>query len=179
MYGHAPPPMESRWPFQLIGKVHRSIHWKGHLDSMGGGAWPSLVGGVICLVNTERDLNLLKGSCCSCFAFCLYCLCLPFLLWSIAPLPFLLWSKAPLLPSRCNMASVKKKVIILFTFLFLPPTTLKINFARSSSFSLFSFFHRRHSKLISQVLWWNTRLHSGIYRLHQRQENGCELMFLY
>ncbi len=28
---------------------------------MGGGAWPFLVGGVICLVNTvnERDLNLL------------------------------------------------------------------------------------------------------------------------
>ena len=31
------------------------------LDSMGGGAWPFLVGGVICLVNSvnERDLNLL------------------------------------------------------------------------------------------------------------------------
>ena len=30
---------------------------------MGGGAWPSLVGGVICLVNSvnERDLNLLTG----------------------------------------------------------------------------------------------------------------------
>jgi hypothetical protein len=29
---------------------------------MGGGAWPFLVGGVICLVNSdnERDLNLLK-----------------------------------------------------------------------------------------------------------------------
>ena len=29
-------------------------------DSMGGGAWPFLVGGVICLVNSvnERDLNL-------------------------------------------------------------------------------------------------------------------------
>jgi hypothetical protein len=32
---------------------------------MGGGAWPFLVGGVICLVNSdnERDLNLLN----SCF----------------------------------------------------------------------------------------------------------------
>lgn len=31
------------------------------LDSMGGGAWPFLVGGVICLVNSvnERDLSLL------------------------------------------------------------------------------------------------------------------------
>ena len=30
------------------------------LDSMGGGAWPFLVGGVICLVNSvnERDLDL-------------------------------------------------------------------------------------------------------------------------
>ena len=34
---------------------------------MGGGAWPFLVGGVICLVNSdnERDLNLLT----SCFRF--------------------------------------------------------------------------------------------------------------
>ena len=33
------------------------------LDSMGGGAWPFLVGGVICLVNSdnERDLNLLNS----------------------------------------------------------------------------------------------------------------------
>ncbi len=32
------------------------------LDSMGGGAWPFLVGGVICLVNSvnERDLGLLN-----------------------------------------------------------------------------------------------------------------------
>ena len=31
---------------------------------MGGGAWPFLVGGVICLVNSvnERDLNLLNNS---------------------------------------------------------------------------------------------------------------------
>ena len=41
------------------------------LDSMGGGAWPFLVGGVICLVNSvnERDLDLLTSalqrSCCS------------------------------------------------------------------------------------------------------------------
>ena len=33
------------------------------LDSVGGGAWPFLVGGVICLVNSdnERDLNLLNS----------------------------------------------------------------------------------------------------------------------
>ena len=33
------------------------------LDSMGGGAWPFLVGGAICLVNSvnERDLNLLNS----------------------------------------------------------------------------------------------------------------------
>ena len=33
------------------------------LDSMGGGAWPFLVGGVICLVYSvnERDLNLLNS----------------------------------------------------------------------------------------------------------------------
>ena len=31
---------------------------------MGGGAWPFLVGGVICLVNSvnERDLNLLTSN---------------------------------------------------------------------------------------------------------------------
>ena len=36
---------------------------KFFLDSMGGGAWPFLVGGVICLVNSvnERDLNLLNS----------------------------------------------------------------------------------------------------------------------
>ncbi len=34
------------------------------LDSMGGGAWPFLVGGVICLVYSvnERDLGLLNSS---------------------------------------------------------------------------------------------------------------------
>ena len=33
------------------------------LDSMGGGAWPFLVGGVICLVNSvnERDHRLLNS----------------------------------------------------------------------------------------------------------------------
>ena len=33
------------------------------LDSMGGGAWPFLVGGGICLVNSvnERDLDLLNS----------------------------------------------------------------------------------------------------------------------
>ncbi len=33
------------------------------LDSMGGGAWPFLVGGVICLVysENERDLSLLNS----------------------------------------------------------------------------------------------------------------------
>ena len=37
---------------------------KFFLDSMGGGAWPFLVGGVICLVNSvnERDLDLLNRS---------------------------------------------------------------------------------------------------------------------
>ena len=37
--------------------------WKLFLDSMGGGAWPFLVGGVICLVNSvnERDLSLLNS----------------------------------------------------------------------------------------------------------------------
>ncbi len=40
------------------------------LDSMGGGAWPFLVGGVICLVNSvnERDLNLLNSLAKLCFA---------------------------------------------------------------------------------------------------------------
>ncbi len=36
---------------------------------MGGGAWPFLVGGVICLVNSvnERDLNLLNSCSKLCF----------------------------------------------------------------------------------------------------------------
>ncbi len=42
----------------------RIDRWKFFLDSMGGGAWPFLVGGVICLVNSvnERDLDLLNSS---------------------------------------------------------------------------------------------------------------------
>ena len=37
---------------------------KFFLDSVGGGAWPFVVGGVICLVNSvnERDLDLLTSS---------------------------------------------------------------------------------------------------------------------
>ena len=40
------------------------------LDSMGGGAWPFLVGGVICLVNSvnERDLSLLNSDANTSFA---------------------------------------------------------------------------------------------------------------
>ena len=36
---------------------------KTFLDFVGGGAWPFLVGGVICLVNSvnERDLSLLTS----------------------------------------------------------------------------------------------------------------------
>jgi hypothetical protein len=36
---------------------------------MGGGAWPFLVGGLICLVNSdnERDLNLLNSPAKPCF----------------------------------------------------------------------------------------------------------------
>jgi hypothetical protein len=44
-----------------MGRIDRL---KFFLDSMGSGAWPFLVGGVICLVNSvnERDLNLLNRS---------------------------------------------------------------------------------------------------------------------
>lgn len=44
---------------------------------MGGGAWPFLVGGVICLVNSdnERDLNLLTRSNYPIFAIFLEGLC--------------------------------------------------------------------------------------------------------
>ena len=43
-----------------MGRIDRL---KFFLDSMGSGAWPFLVGGVICLVNSvnERDLNLLNS----------------------------------------------------------------------------------------------------------------------
>ena len=42
----------------------RIDRWKLFLDLEGGGAWPFLVGGVICLVNSvnERDLDLLNSS---------------------------------------------------------------------------------------------------------------------
>ena len=45
---------------------------KFFLDSMGGGAWPFLVGGVICLVNSvnERDLDLLNSSAYSSGMYC-------------------------------------------------------------------------------------------------------------
>jgi hypothetical protein len=41
----------------------RIDRWKIFLDSMGGGAWPFLVGGLICLVYSvnERDLDLLTS----------------------------------------------------------------------------------------------------------------------
>ena len=41
----------------------RIDRWKIFLDLEGGGAWPFLVGGVICLVNSvnERDLSLLTS----------------------------------------------------------------------------------------------------------------------
>ncbi len=41
------------------------------LDSMDGGAWPFLVGGVICLVNSvnERDLSLLNSRGNTCIPF--------------------------------------------------------------------------------------------------------------
>ena len=41
----------------------RIDRWKLFLDLEGGGAWPFLVGGVICLVNSvnERDLLTVVG----------------------------------------------------------------------------------------------------------------------
>jgi hypothetical protein len=41
----------------------RIDRWKLFLDLEGGGAWPFLVGGVICLVNSvnERDLVVVVG----------------------------------------------------------------------------------------------------------------------
>ncbi len=43
-----------------MGRIDRL---KLFLDSTGGGAWPFLVGGLICLVDSdnERDLRLLNG----------------------------------------------------------------------------------------------------------------------
>ena len=42
----------------------RIDRWKIFLDLEGGGAWPFLVGGLICLVYSvnERDLNLLNSN---------------------------------------------------------------------------------------------------------------------
>ena len=42
----------------------RIDRWKIFLDLEGGGAWPFLVGGVICLVNSvnERDLVAMVGA---------------------------------------------------------------------------------------------------------------------
>ena len=47
----------------LMPDIVRIDRLKIFLDSMGGGAWPFLVGGVICLVNSvnERDLDLLNS----------------------------------------------------------------------------------------------------------------------
>ena len=47
----------------ILPDIVRIDRLKIFLDSMGGGAWPFLVGGVICLVNSvnERDLDLLNS----------------------------------------------------------------------------------------------------------------------
>ena len=46
-----------------VSDIVRIDRLKIFLDSMGGGAWPFLVDGVICLVNSvnERDLSLLTS----------------------------------------------------------------------------------------------------------------------
>jgi len=48
----------------LADRQLQTSDWKLFLDSMGGGAWPFLVGGVICLVHSvnERDLSLLTSN---------------------------------------------------------------------------------------------------------------------
>ena len=58
------PSLPSDTPGPDIVKIDRL---KTFLGSMGCGAWPFLVGGVICLVNSvnERDLDLLNSSACS------------------------------------------------------------------------------------------------------------------
>ena len=66
--GRAPPGVELAAQFDstrgnLPGPdIVRIDRLKIFLDSMGGGAWPFLVGGVICLVNSvnERDPSLLN-----------------------------------------------------------------------------------------------------------------------
>ncbi len=67
--GRAPPGVEPAAQFDptrenLPGPdTVRIDRLKIFLDSVGGGAWPFLVGGVICLVNSvnERDLDLLNS----------------------------------------------------------------------------------------------------------------------
>jgi hypothetical protein len=66
--GRAPPGVEPAAQFDSTREnlpgpdIVRIDRLKIFLDSMGGGAWPFLVGGVICLVNSvnERDLDLLN-----------------------------------------------------------------------------------------------------------------------
>ena len=47
----------------IDGRAPPGVEPELFLDSVGGGAWPFLVGGVICLVNSdnERDSVLLKS----------------------------------------------------------------------------------------------------------------------
>ncbi|KAK9080893.1 hypothetical protein Syun_031928 [Stephania yunnanensis] len=67
--GRAPPGVELRLNLTQHGETYRGpdiVRIDGRelfLDSMGGGAWPFLVGGAICLVNSvnERDLGLLTS----------------------------------------------------------------------------------------------------------------------
>ena len=69
--GRAPPGVELAAQFDSTREnlpgpdIVRIDRLQIFLDSMGGGAWPFLVGGVICLVNSvnERDLFLLVRSC--------------------------------------------------------------------------------------------------------------------
>jgi hypothetical protein len=55
--------LSTRWSLPGPDIVMLFTDWELFQDSMGGGAWPLLVGGVICLVNSinERDLNLLTS----------------------------------------------------------------------------------------------------------------------
>ena len=50
-------------PTEIYQRLVQKSHVFGSTDSDCGGAWPFLVGGVICLVNSvnERDLNLLNS----------------------------------------------------------------------------------------------------------------------
>ena len=52
---------KTAWPPTSGPDIVRIDRLKLFLDSMGSGAWPFLVGGVICLVNSdnERDLSIL------------------------------------------------------------------------------------------------------------------------